>query len=278
MTREKIAHVLSIAGSDPSGGAGIQADLKTIAALGGYGMAVITALTAQNTKGVQGVEHVPPDFIKAQIQSIFDDIKVDAIKIGMIGAVDATHTIADVLRAYKDNGGKAFIVLDPVMVATSGDALSNDESVKALVERLVPLADIVTPNIPEAEALGGRKFNGDLNRLADEVLEKTGAHAVYLKGGHNQNGSTIDDLYMDHGQTFVFSYPRIETKNTHGTGCTLSSAIATHLALEKDIQMALNDARRYVDIALRAGVHLEVGQGCGPLHHSAGQIRFKNVV
>lgn len=259
-----LPNVLSIAGSDPSGGAGIQADLKTFAALGCYGMAAITALTAQNTQGVSGV-HIPPaDFVAQQIDAIFADIRVDAVKIGMLGSPDVVEAVA---QALKRNGAKN-IVLDPVLVATSGDSLGAPGVVEAMRAHLLPLARVVTPNIPEAMRFTGLSEPQnvqDLAVLAGHFLE-LGAQAVLVKGGHMQ-GDKASDVLFEADQAEVFSQPRVETKNTHGTGCTLSSAIAAQLAKGLDLPRAVESAKAYLTQALRDSVRLDVGHGHGPVHH-----------
>lgn len=255
-----IPNVLSIAGSDPSGGAGIQADLKTFSALGCYGMAAITALTAQNTKGVTGVHELPAEFVGMQLESIFQDIRVDAVKIGMAGSVDTIKAIANILQKY--NVGH--IVLDPVMVAQSGDRLLSDESVDALKRHLISLAAIVTPNIPEAEILTGGTIT-DMQSSARGLL-KAGARAVLLKGGHN-DGPISFDVYADAEKTVVLEAPRIKTTNNHGTGCTLSSALAANLAKGMAPEDAVRAAKNYITEALRHSEELQVGHGCGPVHH-----------
>jgi hydroxymethylpyrimidine/phosphomethylpyrimidine kinase len=259
-----LPNVLSIAGSDPSGGAGIQADLKTFAALGCYGMAVITALTAQNTQGVSGV-HIPPaEFVAQQIDAIFADIEVSAVKIGMLGSPDVVEAVAQALKRH----GAKNIVLDPVLVATSGDSLGAPGVVEAMRAHLLPLARVVTPNIPEA-----MRFTGlaepqnvqDLAVLAGHFLA-LGAQAVLVKGGHMQ-GDKASDVLFEADQAEVFSQPRVDTKNTHGTGCTLSSAIAAQLAKGLDLPRAVESAKAYLTQALRDSARLDVGHGHGPVHH-----------
>ena len=256
-----IPNVLSIAGSDPSGGAGIQADLKTFAALGCYGMAAMTALTAQNTQGVEGVFDVPADFVRAQLTAIFEDIDVAAVKIGMLAQPEIIHQIADTLEKYTPR----YIVLDPVMVATSGDPLISSEAIEVLKTRLVPLADVVTPNIPEAQRLS-RKAVLDMEVAAKGLLD-LGCGSVLLKGGHLEEEQARDVLAMAGGAMHEFSSPRIDTPNTHGTGCTLSSAIAVYLAKGADIPMACEKAKVYLSAALELSDSLQVGHGCGPVYH-----------
>ncbi len=259
-----IANVLSIAGSDPSGGAGVQADLKTFSALGCYGMAVITALTAQNTLGVTGV-HVPPaEFVAQQIDTIFADIRVDAVKIGMLASGAIAMAVADRLKAH----GAKNIVLDPVLIATSGDSLGADDVADALTAHLLPLAALVTPNLPEARRLAGvLPHEGDqtLESLARAIVAK-GAHAVLVKGGHLET-ATADDLLLAGDDVHVYSQKRIDTLNTHGTGCTLSSAIACYLAKGHQLRDAAGAAKAYLTEALSAADLLNVGAGHGPVHH-----------
>ncbi len=259
-----IANILSIAGSDPSGGAGIQADLKTISALGCYGMAVITALTAQNTQGVTGV-HIPPaEFIGQQIDAIFADIRVDAVKIGMLASREIAEAVADRLKAHRAKN----IVLDPVLVATSGDSLGAPDVVEALRKHLFPIATLITPNVPEAERLSGFSTGTDtpgLARVARDLVE-TGARAVLVKGGHHIGANAEDVLFFD-GQSQIYSAPRVDTENTHGTGCTLSSAIACYLAKGHELRDAVGAAKGYLTQALIAADALDVGHGHGPVHH-----------
>lgn len=255
-----IPNILSIAGSDPSGGAGIQADLKTFAALDCYGMAAITALTAQNTLGVTGFVAVPPAFMRDQLQAIFDDVEVSAVKIGMLANADIIEAVADVL----EQSCSAPIVLDPVMVATSGDALIDKDAVAALKSKLIPMADVITPNIPEAEKLS-RKAVLDMEAAAEGLLN-LGARAVYLKGGHLK-GDVMRDVLATPNLTHLFEDKRIDTENTHGTGCTLSSAIAAYLGRGEDLATACQSAKTYLTSALKHADDLNVGLGHGPVHH-----------
>ncbi|MGE3644963.1 MAG: bifunctional hydroxymethylpyrimidine kinase/phosphomethylpyrimidine kinase [Beijerinckiaceae bacterium] len=255
-----IPNVLSIAGSDPSGGAGIQADLKTFAALGCYGMAAITALTAQNTQGVTGV-HVPPaDFIARQIDAIFADVEVHAVKIGMLATGEIVQAVADRLRTH----GAKNVVLDPVLVATSGDSLGAPDVVDAMLEHLFPLATLVTPNLPEAERLAGIA-DTSAESLCRALLAK-GCRAVLVKGGHVKSASA-DDVLGDETGLRTLTGPWVDTKNTHGTGCTLSSAIAAHLAKGHTLQDAVSASKIYLTAALEASDRLAVGNGHGPVHH-----------
>jgi hydroxymethylpyrimidine kinase/phosphomethylpyrimidine kinase len=261
-----IPNLLSIAGSDPSGGAGIQADLKTFSALRCYGMAAITALTAQNTRGVTGV-HVPPaDFVAAQIEAIFADVRVDAVKIGMLASPEIVIAVADCLARHRP----AHIVLDPVLVATSGDSLGAPGVVEAMRLHLFPQATLITPNLPEAATLAGAPDATDIEglELLAAVLHKQGARAVLVKGGHLSGAMAEDALFAD-GRVSRFSAPRVATVNTHGTGCTLSSAIAAHLAQGLALDAAIRAAKDYLTEALRAGDRLDVGHGHGPVHHFA---------
>ncbi|WP_026607477.1 bifunctional hydroxymethylpyrimidine kinase/phosphomethylpyrimidine kinase [Methylocapsa acidiphila] len=259
-----IPNLLSIAGSDPSGGAGVQADLKTFSALGCYGMAAITALTAQNTRGVSDV-HVPSaQFVAAQIDAIFEDIEVAAVKIGMLATGFIIEAVAKRLCYYKPR----FIVLDPVLAATSGDALASSDAAEAMVRYIFPLATVVTPNFFEASRLSGHVIAADHAgmRRAAGLLHARGARAVLLKGGHVP-GPTSDDLLFDGASYRAFSTPRIGVSGAHGTGCTLSSAIAVYLAKGLPLPEAIEAAKAYLTAALAAADQLTVGQGIGPVHH-----------
>lgn len=252
--------VLTIAGSDCSGGAGIQADLKTMLANGVYGMSVITSLTAQNTTGVRSVQNSDPSSLADQIDTVFEDIVPDAVKTGMIPSKELVETVAFKLKEY----GVKNLVVDPVMVATSGADLSTEESVKALKEKLIPLATVVTPNVPEAEVLSGIKIDtkDDMINAAKKINSGCGC-SVLIKGGHN--GSDCDDVLFHEGKVFVFEMEKIDNPNTHGTGCTLSSAIACNLAKEMTVPDAVKRAKEYITGAIRAG--LDIGRGRGPLDH-----------
>jgi hydroxymethylpyrimidine/phosphomethylpyrimidine kinase len=256
--------VLSIAGSDPSGGAGVQADLKTFSALGAYGGAVITALTAQNTRGVTGIHNVPPDFVALQIDTVFADLRVDAVKVGMISTADIARAVAASLR----RAGARNIVLDPVMIAKSGHALLDPAAVTTLREELVPLATVITPNLPEAGVLLGGEMPKTLAEMCDAVraLHRLGPPYVYLKGGH-LGGTESPDLLYDGTTTVELSAKRVHTANTHGTGCTLSSAIAALLPQRPDVRRAVEDAKTYLTAAIAASDQLRVGSGRGPVHH-----------
>ncbi len=258
--------VLTVAGSDCSGGAGIQADLKTIGAFGLYGMSVITAITVQNTMGVRRVEPVESDLVGEQLQAVLEDIVPDAIKIGMVVSKENIRALVHVMEEYRVNGRPLpFIVLDPVLVSTSGRVLLEPEAETALKEELFPIVDLITPNLPEAEQLCGYPIerNGDRERAAEELSGRYGC-SVLIKGGH---GSSADDLLF-HAGTRVHSWysgVRIENSNTHGTGCTLSSAIACGIARGKTIEEAVADAKVYITGAISAG--LDLGKGNGPLDH-----------
>ena len=258
------AIAVTIAGSDSGGGAGIQADLKTFSALGVYGASVITALTAQNTLGVSAIHAVPADFITKQIDAVFSDLAVDAVKIGMLGAPEVIAAVADGLDRWRQTK----VVLDPVMVAASGDPLVPDAAVAAIRDRLLPRATIVTPNLPEAARLTGTPVAGD--RVAMEAqaerLLALGPQAVLVKGGHAGGDESADFLLTADTRRWL-SAPRIATENTHGTGCTLSSAIAAGLAKGNDLETAVAAAKDYLTAALAAADGLAIGQGRGPVHH-----------
>ena len=254
---------LTIAGSDCSGGAGIQADIKTMTMNGVYAMSVITALTAQNTTGVTGISEVSPEFLKQQIDAVFTDIFPDAVKIGMVSSPSLTEVIAESLSFYKARN----IVVDPVMVATSGSKLISEDAIDILKEKLMPLATVVTPNIPEAEILSGLKISSkeEMEQACAKISEKLGGStAILLKGGHSICDAD-DVLYFD-GQLKWFPGNRIDNKNTHGTGCTLSSAIASFLAQGKNLAESVALAKTYISGALEAG--LDLGHGSGPLMHN----------
>lgn len=257
--------VLSIAGSDCGGGAGIQADLKTFAANGCYGMSVITALTAQNTTGVSGIHAVPPRFAVEQLDAIYSDIGSDAVKIGMLYSAELIEAVAERLRRYRVKN----IVLDPVMVAQSGDRLLEDDAVEAIKSHLMPLAEVVTPNLPEAQVLCGRRLDGaEQCAAAAKELAEAGCSAVLIKGGHGDGPGSEDLLYFRGQDRLVtLSADRIATRNNHGTGCTLSSAIAACLAKGADVETAVRDAKHYITAAIRAGAGYRLGHGHGPVHH-----------
>jgi hydroxymethylpyrimidine/phosphomethylpyrimidine kinase len=257
--------VLTIAGSDSGGGAGIQADLKTFAALGCYGMSAVTALTAQNTLGVTGIHPVPEKFAAAQIDAVLGDIGADAVKIGMLYSAELIHTVAGELRRYHARN----IVLDPVMVAQSGDRLLREDAVKALTEELMPLADVLTPNIPEAEALIGSAIRTPADQKeAARRLARFGSRSILVKGGHFESAESCDLLYLCAEDRWVeLGAERIRSRNTHGTGCTLSSAVAARLARGDSIEEAVRRAKDYVNRAIQAGAEYAIGRGHGPVHH-----------
>jgi len=279
MTRPAIA--LSIAGSDPSGGAGIQADLKTFSALGVYGAAAITALTAQNTRAVTGVHAIPPSFVRAQIEAVLSDLPVDAIKLGMLESAAVIHAVADALQAVP----QIPVVLDPVMLSKSGAPLLAPEAVEALRHRLLPRASVLTPNLPEAAALLGLSETAALGAgpttspgpATDDALAAVcrrlrdlGAQAVVLKGGHiDPLGPRSDDFFWDGTFPMRLVATRVATRNTHGTGCTYAAAIAAGLAQGETVRSAVIAARQYVQQAIVAGAALRIGDGHGPLHHFA---------
>lgn len=258
------AIAVTIAGSDSGGGAGIQADLKTFSALKVYGASVITALTAQNTQGVQGIHDVPADFIAAQMDSVFSDLKVDAVKIGMLSQVGVIETVAAGIERH----GISRVVLDPVMVAASGDRLLSEDAIAALRTVLLPHAAIVTPNLPEAAAILGEEVAQDEQTMLDQGkrILAMGPSAVLIKGGHG-SGPESTDLLIESTNVHRFPAPRIATKNTHGTGCTLSSAIAAKLAQGTTLHPAVEAAKAYISAAIAAGRDLDIGQGHGPVHH-----------
>ena len=261
---QRYARVLTIAGSDSGGGAGIQADLKTFAALGCYGMSAITALTAQNTVGVQGIHAVPASFLKAQIQSVMDDIGVDALKIGMLHEPGIVEVVAWAIDHYNIRQ----VVLDPVMVATSGDRLIAQETVQVLVRELFPRVSVVTPNLDEAQLLLGQPIaNAQALDAAAQGLLAMGAKAVLLKGGHLVGDEVVDLLVQANGPTRRLASSRIPSRNVHGTGCTLSSAIAAHLALGHGLEDAVVLARTFILSAIEEGAQVQTGQGHGPLNH-----------
>ena len=256
---------VTIAGSDSSGGAGIQADLKTFAALGVYGASVITALTAQNTKGVVAIHDVPPEFVTQQIDAVFSDLDVAAVKIGMLSRADTIGAVAAGLERHSQTQ----VVLDPVMVATSGDKLLSDDAIDALRQQLIPRSLVITPNLPEAAALLGVPVacSEDEMRLQGQRLLALGARAVLIKGGHGSGPEAVDVLVEENRITRLPAV-RIETRNTHGTGCTLSSAIAAGLANGLDLLAAVHQAKQYITEAIKHADRATVGSGAhGPVHH-----------
>ncbi|MEA3377868.1 MAG: bifunctional hydroxymethylpyrimidine kinase/phosphomethylpyrimidine kinase [Chloroflexota bacterium] len=260
--------VLTIAGSDSGGGAGMQADLKAFAARGVYGMSALTAITAQNTVGVQGVFELPADFVGQQIDSVMSDIGADAWKTGMLSNGEIIQVLADRARRYEI----ACLVVDPVMVAKSGDALLHREAREALIEELVPLSFVITPNHYEAEVLTGLQIEtvADM-REAAKAIHGMGARNAVVKGGHLPGSSGAIDVLYDGQEITEFEAPRVDTPNTHGTGCTYASSIAAELAKGHPVREAVGTAKAYLTAALQAAVDLEIGQGHGPLNHFLGR-------
>lgn len=257
-----VRRVLTIAGSDSGGGAGIQADLKTITALGGFGMSVITALTAQNTLGVTGIHEVPPDFVAMQFDAVASDIGIDSAKTGMMASAEILHVVAEKVKQY----GIEKLVVDPVMVAKGGARLIREDACETLMKELIPLAFVLTPNIPEAEVLSGLKITGPEDmRAAAAAINRLGAHHVVIKGGHLSGDAT--DILYDGRQFHTFTVERIETKDTHGTGCTFSAAIATGLAAGKTVYDAVDTAKKYIQAAIKYA--WRIGGGHGPTNHFA---------
>jgi hydroxymethylpyrimidine/phosphomethylpyrimidine kinase len=262
--RARPANVLTIAGSDPSGGAGIQADIKAFSALGAYATSVITALTAQNTREVTGVFGVPPEFVRAQLDTLLADVRIDAVKVGMLANAAIARTVADWLGA----AGIRHVVVDPVMVAKSGDRLLDPDAIDTVRRRVLPLASVLTPNLPEAGVLLGRAAPATLAEMERAALELTalGARHVLVKGGH-LSAPDSPDVLCDGRDLVRLAAPRVATQNTHGTGCTLSAAIAALLPRHADVARAVRAAKDYVSAGLSASHQLDVGSGHGPLHH-----------
>ncbi|UXI03961.1 bifunctional hydroxymethylpyrimidine kinase/phosphomethylpyrimidine kinase [Photobacterium sp. TY1-4] len=256
---------LTIAGSDSGGGAGIQADIKAISATGGYACSVISALTAQNTQGVTGIFNISPEFVAEQLDTVFSDLDVKAVKIGMLSDAAIIQTVADKLCQYQPQ----FLVVDPVMVATSGDLLLQRDAIETLKSTLLPLADVITPNLPEAAALLNTDIPQTEVEMAQlvEALRGLGAGSVLLKGGHLSQTQESTDLLISAEQVIRFSHPRIDTHNTHGTGCTLSAAIASFLAQGYALNDAVQHAKTYITEAIRHADELQIGAGHGPVHH-----------
>ena len=261
----KFPIALTIAGSDSGGGAGIQADIKTMSALGVYSASVVTALTAQNTIGVTAVHEVEPAFVAEQIDTVCSDLSVSAVKIGMLHRADVITTVAQALERHSIG----HIVLDPVMVAKSGDPLLQDDAIEALKSVLVPVASIITPNIPEAARLLRRKedYVKSNKEAATERLLSLGCGSILLKGGHDHDCAQSTDLYFDGNNFRYLSAPRTETKNTHGTGCSLSSAICAELAKKQGMELAVFNAKQYISQAIACADTLNIGSGHGPIHH-----------
>jgi hydroxymethylpyrimidine/phosphomethylpyrimidine kinase len=257
--------VLSIAGSDSGGGAGVQADLKTFSALGCYGMTALTALTAQNTQGVKDIQPVPASFVQAQLETVLDDIGADAVKIGMLFSAEVIQSVASVLTKQNIRN----IVLDPVMVAQSGDKLLEERAIEAMGQTLMPVADLITPNLPEAEVLLHQSIDDvEAMHQAARELAAFGSRAVLLKGGHRGGEESIDILYLGEEDRFVrLSAAHIPTANNHGTGCTLSSAIAAFLAWGLSMEEAVSRGKEYITQAIEAGAGYRLGHGHGPVHH-----------
>lgn len=262
---KKYHSVLTIAGSDCSGGAGIQADIKAISALGGYAASAITAITVQNTCGVTGIHPVPASYVKAQIEAVMTDIKPSAIKIGMINDVEIVKAIAESIKEYKPK----FVVFDPVMVSTSGCKLIEDKAIEAIKEELIPLSTIITPNLSEAMVLTGDSISdaASMTAAGNKILE-SGCGAVLIKGGHLEGNDMCDVLCIKGENTpYIYTASKISSKNTHGTGCTLSSSIATYLALGETLQEAVRKAKDYVHKGILNGKDVCIGSGHGPLNH-----------
>ncbi|MEM6628292.1 MAG: bifunctional hydroxymethylpyrimidine kinase/phosphomethylpyrimidine kinase [Bacteroidota bacterium] len=275
--KPKYPKVLTIAGSDSGGGAGIQADLKTYAALGCYGMSALTAITAQNTQGVLGIHAIPPLMIGQQIQAVLEDIGTDAIKIGMLHDEDTIYAVQQSLQINAKRWN--WLVLDPVMVATSGDRLIKKEAEAFLVERLFPIASVITPNLPEAELLLGRQISSSDQMLqaAKELLE-LGPHSVLLKGGHLEEEELVDIfLVKNESKPLILKTSKIHTSNIHGTGCTLSSAIAAHLALGNSLRDSVSLAHGFLQQAIEAGKEVLTGGGHGPVNHGFDPRKMKIV-
>jgi hydroxymethylpyrimidine/phosphomethylpyrimidine kinase len=271
MSEPTIPNALSIAGIDPSGGAGIFADIKTFSALGAYGCGVVAALTAQNTKAVTGIHGVPPDFVRLQLDTLFADVRIDTAKIGMLGTAPIARAVAEGLARPLAGGLPKYLVVDPVMVAKSGDALLTKEATAMLVEAILPLATMITPNLPEAGVLLRERAPDtvrEMQRAAERLrrmLPGSTHRWVLLKGGHLPGDAV--DLLHDGDRMIELVSPRLETRNTHGTGCTLSAAIAALLPQRADVPEAVRDAKRWLTEAIRRSGDLSVGQGHGPVHH-----------
>lgn len=257
---------LTIAGSDSCGGAGIQADIKTMSALGVYAASAITAITVQNTKGVYGIQNVEPEIVKGQIEAVMEDIHPDAIKIGMVNDCDTIRAIAETLKKYKESF--QHLVIDPVMVSTSGCRLMQEDALDVFITELLPLATLLTPNIPEAEILANRKIeNVEDIKAAAAAISKLGCRYVLIKGGHFDGEEKIDHLFEGGKQKTSYRGISVNTRNTHGTGCTLSSAITSYLAREMDMNTAIAMAKTYLSGAILAGKDIKIGEGHGPVNH-----------
>ena len=257
---------LTIAGSDSCGGAGIQADIKTMSALGVYATSAITAITVQNTKGVYGIQNVEPEIVKGQIEAVMEDIHPDAIKIGMVNDCDTIRAIAETLKKYQESF--QHLVIDPVMVSTSGCRLMQEDALDVFITELLPLATLLTPNIPEAEILANRKIeNVEDIKAAAAAISKLGCRYVLIKGGHFDGEEKIDYLLEGGKQKTSYRGISVNTRNTHGTGCTLSSAITSYLAREMDMNTAIAMAKTYLSGAILAGKDIKIGEGHGPVNH-----------
>ena len=257
---------LTIAGSDSCGGAGIQADIKTMSALGVYAASAITAITVQNTKGVYGIQNVEPEIVKGQIEAVMEDIHPDAIKIGMVNDCDTIRAIAETLKKYQESF--QHLIIDPVMVSTSGCRLMQEDALDVFITELLPLATLLTPNIPEAEILANRKIeNVEDIKAAAAAISKLGCRYVLIKGGHFDGEEKIDYLFEDGKQKTSYRGISVNTRNTHATGCTLSSAITSYLAREMDMNTAIAMAKTYLSGAILAGKDIKIGEGHGPVNH-----------
>lgn len=255
---------LTIAGSDSGGGAGIQADIKTFSSLGIYGASILTAVTAQNTQGVRGIQAVSPEIIRGQLEAIFEDLPVDAIKVGMLHTIEAVRSVSEILSTHSCSP----IILDPVMISTSGSRLLREDAVKCVIHDLFPLTTLLTPNIQEAEYLSGIPIHGEneIKKAADRLLS-LGCESVLIKGGHIPGETMTDWLFTGKQEPICLVSPTVETRNTHGTGCTLSSAIAAYMALGLPLTEAVRSAKEYITQALTHGADIQVGKGHGPMNH-----------
>lgn len=264
MTHYKYPIVLSIAGSDSGGGAGIQADIKTISSIGCFGTTAITAVTAQNTLGVSGIHSIPIEFVKAQIRAVMDDLKPSAIKIGMVHSKELTIGIAEVLAIYPN----VPIIFDPVMVSSSGDRLIEGDTIETLIEHLFPIATLVTPNLEEAGLLAGMEIKtiGDMKEAALRIMQY-GCNALLIKGGHLKGPDLLDVYLNKDGNERIFKSIAIDTINTHGTGCSLSSAIASFIALGNPLDISISNSKKYIQQAIEQGKDVQTGKGPGPINH-----------
>lgn len=255
---------LTIAGSDSGGGAGIQADLKTFSSLGVYGASVITAITAQNTKGVRGIQAVSQEIVKGQIEAVFEDLRIDAVKIGMLHNKENVESVANAIDSYCPSR----VILDPVMISTSGSKLMEDEAIESLISELFHRVTLITPNIDEAAFLSGMPIRNEQEmETAAQKLQAMGCRSVLMKGGHLGGQEMADILFAEGEAPLRLVAPAINTQNTHGTGCTLSAAIAAYMALGEKLSEAVQAAKRYITAALEAGADVQTGHGNGPLNH-----------